>query len=783
MDPRSLLDLILPRLRVIRGPDGNGDFTAWCIFHPDGHGKPPHEPDLHVGPKGYICFACKAKGGLRDLAQKLGIQTPTSSSRRHPGMVKIWYDYRDEQGQLLYQVGRKVPKDFIQRRPSGNCKWIYSLNGTRRVVYRLPELLASFGATAHVVEGEKDVDKLRGLGLVATTNSEGAGKWLPEYAEFLRERDAIVLPDNDAPGHAHAQKVAASLRGVAQSVKVVALPGLDAKGDISDWLDAGHTIEELKALADATPEWSPLAGTGSDLSAPGEPAKPRTKRSQADVLVDLAEEGGIKVARDSRGETICFLPVNGHREVWPCTDRHVKAWLTRRFAESEGKTPNLTALCTAINSLDAQARMGERVIDVHNRIAGGESEIWVDLSDQTWDAVRVTPDEWDIAADPLVAFRRYNHQRPQMRPISGGTVDELLDFVNVSDEQQRLLLKVYVVSCFIPGIPHPILVFHGPQGSAKTTITRILGMLIDPSLTPTMALPQEPDRLVQTLDHHWLAAFDNVSNMPRWASDVLCRAATGDGMCKRALYTNDDDFIYAFRRCVILNGINIAGVQPDFLDRALLIGLDAITAHARQTEAELWARFEECRPRIVGAILSILSKAMSLKPTVFTSNLPRMADFAHWGMAIAMAMGHSTQEFLSAYDTNVATQNEEAINAHPVSTTVLRFMDRRARWEGTPSDLLRELTAEAERQRLDVHGKLWPHHPNQLTRTLNELSANLAAVGLIVEPGPRSHQGRQIVLRRIEVQPSVSVRDDEFGHRHGDRHAATGSETMGCDDA
>ncbi len=174
------------------------------------------------------------------------------------GQVIATYDYQAEDGTLLYQVLRKLPKAFVQRRPDGAGGWTWRLGNTRRVLYRLPELLAADpGATVYVAEGEKGVDRLRLAGAVATCSPHGAGKWRAAYAGHLAGRHVVILPDNDAPGRAHAETVARSLSGVAASVKVLALPDLAAGADAYDWLEEGHTLAELEALAAAAPEWTP----------------------------------------------------------------------------------------------------------------------------------------------------------------------------------------------------------------------------------------------------------------------------------------------------------------------------------------------------------------------------------------------------------------------------------------------------------------------------------------------------------------------------------------------
>ncbi|MFZ5448166.1 MAG: AAA family ATPase [Thermodesulfobacteriota bacterium] len=181
---------------------------------------------------------------------------PSSNGNGRPkfNIIKT-YDYQDPTGKMVYQVCRMDPKDFRQRRPDGKGGWIWNIAGVDRVPYRLPELLKA--ETVYIVEGEKDVDRLRTLGFTATCNPGGAGKWRTEFRRFFQGKRVVVFPDNDDPGRGHAQNVARNLYGLAVVVRVVELPGLPEKGDVSDWLKAGGTADQLKELADAAPEWKP----------------------------------------------------------------------------------------------------------------------------------------------------------------------------------------------------------------------------------------------------------------------------------------------------------------------------------------------------------------------------------------------------------------------------------------------------------------------------------------------------------------------------------------------
>lgn len=193
------------------------------------------------------------------------------------GQIVATYGYVDEAGALLYQAVRYAPKGFSQRRPNGRGGWVKNLQGVRLVLYRLPEIVAADPARRVVVaEGEKDADRLAGLGIVATTCAMGAGKWRAEYSETLAGRQVRYVPDNDDAGRKHAGQVARSLAGVAASVRVVTLPNLPEKGDVSDWLDAGGTAGALADLCDVAPEWTPtetpaIAAGGRDADPPAIP--------------------------------------------------------------------------------------------------------------------------------------------------------------------------------------------------------------------------------------------------------------------------------------------------------------------------------------------------------------------------------------------------------------------------------------------------------------------------------------------------------------------------------
>lgn len=220
---------------------------------------PAHEDktaslSISEGTDGRVLMYCHAGCQVPDIARAMGVEISDLFAEESKPAVKVKprivaeYDYRDEQGELLYQAIRLEPKDFRQRRPKDGG-WEWSLKDTRRVLYRTTELAKlPDGHRVYVVEGEKDADRLCALGCEATTNAGGAGrgKWLPGYTAQLERFSVVVLPDNDDPGREHARAIAEAIPGAI----VVELPGLPEKGDASDWLNAGGTVAELERMSD-----------------------------------------------------------------------------------------------------------------------------------------------------------------------------------------------------------------------------------------------------------------------------------------------------------------------------------------------------------------------------------------------------------------------------------------------------------------------------------------------------------------------------------------------------
>jgi hypothetical protein len=238
----------------------NGDgWIARCPAHDDRHAS------LSITEKnGKVLVHCHAgcsQDAVVNIFKRRGLW-PTAKSKSGPKPHEIAeYIYRDADKRRRYRVVRMSDKAFPQFQWQDG-DWISGMEGVERLPFHLPQLLETpLDETVFVPEGEKDVLSLEDIGVAASCNSGGALKWLPEISRWFQDRDVVLLPDNDDPGRKHVEDAARKLDGIASRIRILELPGLPAKGDVSDWIEAGGTRKELMRLADEVPDWQASAET------------------------------------------------------------------------------------------------------------------------------------------------------------------------------------------------------------------------------------------------------------------------------------------------------------------------------------------------------------------------------------------------------------------------------------------------------------------------------------------------------------------------------------------
>ena len=458
--------------------------------------------------------------------------------------------------------------------------------------------------------------------------------------------------------------------------------------------------------------------------------------TQADILVQLAQSAELFHAPDRNG--FADIDIDGHRETWPIRSKGFRRWLAHRFFEETQGAPSSEALQSALNVIEARADFDAPECIVHLRVGGLDGRIYLDLCNKTWQAVEIDSQGWRVIDNPPVRFRRSAGMKQLPIPLAGGSIKELERFLNVKSHDDFVLAVAYLLAALRPRGPYPVIGLSGEQGSAKSTFCAILKALVDPNTAPLRALPRENRDLFIAANNGHVLALDNVSGLPAWLSDTLCRLSTGGGFATRELYTDQDEVLLDVVKPVILNGIEEIIIRPDLADRAILLTLEPIPEERRLPEQQLWAAFEVARPRILGALLDAVARGLAMLPQTRLEKLPRMADFALWLTACETAFWPAGT-FWAAYRGNQDNAVQDVLESDLVAVALRALMANKSKWEGTATELLDDIGSQVgEQQR---KSKEWPGSARALSGRLRRAATLLRKVGVGIDFN-RKGQGR-----------------------------------------
>jgi hypothetical protein len=459
----------------------------------------------------------------------------------------------------------------------------------------------------------------------------------------------------------------------------------------------------------------------------------------------FVDEAGDSALFHSTDETAyADIIVSGHRETWSVRSKQFRYAYMRYLARQTDKlfetNPMVAALMkanmrksainAAIDDFEARAICSKIVREVHIRIAGHNDEIFIDLGNDNWEAVRITRAGWSIVDSPPVRFRRPKGMLALPCPERGGDVETLRQFLNTTTSD-FVLAVAYLLASLSPHGPYPVLALYGEQGAAKTDFLKRLRSLVDPFKPATTGLPpSERDLFIAARNSH-MQVYENVSKLTDAMSDAFCRLATGSGWRQRKLNTDSDEMLIDVMRPIAFEGISNAITRPDLQDRAIILPLERLSQ--RRTERELLKAFEPQRPKILGALLGMMVRGLDALPTTVLVDPPRLADFTQFATACGI------QDFEAAY----AANRDAAIHvilAHDPLAKAIRgiLLGRRKRWTGIMEDLL------------DVVGPTSGiKSTKKLSDDLRRLAPMLRAVEIQITYGKRTGEERPLQIERV----------------------------------
>jgi len=507
---------------------------------------------------------------------------------------------------------------------------------------------------------------------------------------------------------------------------------------------SGATVTE-DPYADVPPpedEWSEY----SEGSTAAGPEKSAGKASVATQLVELAE-ASYRFSQSTKHEPFA-VPLKGSNTALLLRGAggSLRAELAAAYFAEHRKIAPQQALTDAVLTLEGMAQQAEPET-LHLRSAVAGESVWLDLGDTTGAAVQITEHGWRVRESAPVLFHRTALTAPLPEPERGGSLADLWTMLNVAPADHPLVLAWLLAALLTPDLPCPVLALTGEQGTGKTTATKRAAALVDPTHPQVRRSPKDGEAWVSAATGSRVVALDNVSAIPDWFSDALCRAVTGDGDVRRRLYSDGDYHVIAFRRAVVVNGIDLGAVRDDLAERLLTVQLARITEDHRGRESDLEHRWQQAHPRLIGAVLDLAVRVLAAREASCPARLPRMADFAHTLAAVDHVLG---TDGLNRYRSQAEDLAADTVGSDPVLKAIAATIT--TPWVGTGAELLEAITDHTAK----TLPKGWPTTARAMTAELRRKAPTLRRLHWTVEDLERG--GKAMVVRFALAPPEAGDR-------------------------
>ena len=438
---------------------------------------------------------------------------------------------------------------------------------------------------------------------------------------------------------------------------------------------------------------------------------------EVDFFTDKLNEGQIYVEYPLPTGARCFAPVK---------DGRFESFLSHRYRALTDEPlcpPEVFDFLEA--KKDDVLYEQTNAVTIHRRVTGTLSNrILYFLADEERQSVLITPSEWKVGRSKSVKFLKSNADMAQVMPEGGGNLLSLLrPFVNLPKDD-FILFTAFLVQSFSRSSSHYAAIVSSNKGTGKSTLTKMMRSLIDPSATDVPLTPSSENDLKTVLSNTYLAAFDNTASLSAKFSDILCAAITGTKDAKRKLYSNCDQVTLSLHNLVVINGIDIVPRRSDLADRSLLFELCPIPPSARKTDDAFWSAFKAKKQQMLGAIFDTLVSAMNVLPTLHFSGYARMADAYREMTAIAVALGVEQEKFERIFMQNRERLQEAYNQSSELLDLIIEFMRTRRNVDMPASALYKEL-----KSKIAGSDRFFPDSPSALSRKLNLEKDALAAAG------------------------------------------------------
>jgi len=461
------------------------------------------------------------------------------------------------------------------------------------------------------------------------------------------------------------------------------------------------------------------------------------KANQATRLIEIGS--AAKLFADTGGE--CFMqPMFGGVEpVFRIESNACREYLSAAFYSESATGCNRNSIRDALDTLKAKALHQSERHKVWLRTGAHEGAIILDTGCERWRGLQINAAGITELDRHPIKFRRAG--KPHALPSLHASPDlhALFDILNVAS-RDRILLLAFMLQSLRPSGPYPILVLSGEQGTAKSSAARIIKRFIDPSEVPLRGAPREERDFLAGAANSWLLAFDNLSGLPDWLSDSLCKLATGGGIAARTLFSDCEEILVNIQRPAILNGIDCVPSRGDLADRSLIVELETIVQ--RLPESALEQKLKSIESRVFAGLLEALAAGMRELPNVSRTNLPRLADFALFAMASERALGFEAGTFQREFKRAQASGAVSAIESSPTAEILMDLVQQRGGALAMGSAAL----LEEIRERSPSFDPSIPRSAKGLVTLIKRLAPAFRQVGYSVDYGQRAGESRSRII-------------------------------------
>ncbi len=660
------------------------------------------------------------------------------------------YTYRNSDGQYAFDILRWNTTTGKEIRPSfknaeGKTEWKLPAEfKDNRPLYRGERLLLEPGKKVLVVEGEKACEAAESLFPEYTVVTWSGGAGAPNKSDWsvLANRRVLLWPDNDEPGIHAMATIESLISDIAMQVLTLDVSDKPNKWDAADLFEK-HSLskeEPSRILNDLIRN-----SLKRDLA-----ESPDTKSKSQRLLSLLNKKLDIELWSDISGDGYLTLKTVQKRGSYKIDSKEGKLyldWLFHQYFPHEVLKD--TDKSDVIQTLKSRALYDGNTYTTSMRLEGDLEKIYLDIGDETWQAIEITKLGWKLVDGLSLPFRfiRPAGLAPYPIPQRGGSLSLLRSSVNIKDDKSWSLLAAWILGAFHTKGLYPGLVVHGQQGSAKSTLSEFVREVVDPNTAGLRRIPNKEENISLAARNSRVLAFDNLSGISNNISDILCTISTGGSFSTRKLYADTDEVLFYVCRPWILNGIDSVTSRTDLLDRMIVITLDRISPQDRRTKAEVKREFEANKPLIFGAVLDMISTAMKNYPKMKVEATARMADFNRWVLAAEEHFGVPLGTFTLAYQNLREDMEEELIGEDNFIQFIEYLLETNTTWKGSATQLFEQM--EHYRKAKNFLSKEWPKSNAEVSKRLKRAAPLLERRNIFFESGK---ENRKRVLRLWKVE-------------------------------